>query len=420
MQVVASLRPALLFWATALRPLPLHPLMTADNVPPVRAAAPIVSSAPNPEGSGSQLVPKVDEELLAQVKQDIWRTSGGDSDSEALVREQIEAVDAVLGKVEVLASALAASSPDVPAEGAGAAQLAQLLSTESLNAVIAPQLPLLMMRGYPEAARSALGRVRTVAQHAALLALTQYMGGVYEEMSGKLGDLQWQQLQKLRELCDAANDGGTEQLMETAVLMKEELDTDFCNYLNFAIEQEEKRLEEAGLEPVGPAKRAVDGTPLPADGADTDEALLAGALATTAPEEGAARGGGELAKAEGGELAKADVPELAEQRWLLVLRLVRQGVYALLAKDYEDDVKWVRYIIGLSSPEARRELTERALIEMSPEQKAAFSTTVTRISDNLSVQRDARDLELYNKVLEIKAYLDTFDQGYSESASSTL
>ena len=45
---------------------------------------------------------------------------------------------------------------------------------------------------------------------------------------------------------------------------------------------------------------------------------------------------------------------------------------------------------------------------------------VTRISDNLSVQRDARDLELYNKVLEIKAYLDNFDQGYSETASSTL
>ena len=66
---VASLRPALLFWATALRPLPLHPLMTADNVPPVRAAAPIVSSAPKPDGSGSQLVPKVDEELLAQVSQ---------------------------------------------------------------------------------------------------------------------------------------------------------------------------------------------------------------------------------------------------------------------------------------------------------------------------------------------------------------
>ena len=96
------------------------------------------------------------------MKQDIWRTSGGDSDSEALVREQIEAVDAVLGKVEVLASALAASSPDVPAEGAGAAQLAQLLSTESLNAVIAPQVaapcPLTLSpspASAPAAARSA-------------------------------------------------------------------------------------------------------------------------------------------------------------------------------------------------------------------------------------------------------------------------
>ena len=57
---------------------------------------------------------------------------------------------------------------------------------------------------------------------------------------------------------------------------------------------------------------------------------------------------------------------------------------------------------------------------MTAEQKDSFSKTVTRISDNLSVQRDARDLELYNKVLEIKAYLGSFDQGYSESASSTL
>ena len=65
-----ALRPALLLWATELRPLPLHPLMTAaDNVPPVRAAAPIVSSAP--KATGSQLVPKVDEELLAQVSQSV-------------------------------------------------------------------------------------------------------------------------------------------------------------------------------------------------------------------------------------------------------------------------------------------------------------------------------------------------------------
>ena len=51
--------------------------------------------------------------------------------------------------------------------------------------------------------------------------------------------------------------------METAVLMKEELDTDFCNYLNFAIEQEEKRLKEAGLEPVAPANPDPNPNPNP-------------------------------------------------------------------------------------------------------------------------------------------------------------
>lgn len=35
--------------------------------------------------------------------------------------------------------------------------------------------------------------------------------------------------------------------METAKAMRDDLDTDFCNYLNFAIEQEETRLREVGL-----------------------------------------------------------------------------------------------------------------------------------------------------------------------------
>ena len=39
-------------------------------------------------------------------------------------------------------------SPGILPEGASAAQLAQLLSEESLGAVIAPHLPLLMMPGY--------------------------------------------------------------------------------------------------------------------------------------------------------------------------------------------------------------------------------------------------------------------------------
>ena len=184
--------------------------------------------------------------------------------------------------------------------------------------------------------------------------------------------------------------------MEVAVLMKEDLDTDFCNYVNYAIEQEELRLRAAGMEPaVGPGGPVGDGPPqLVAD------AALPASTALTKTSAG--DGGDKLAQ-----------PALPEQRWLLVLRLVRRGVYALLAKDYEDDIKWVRYIIGLASPEARHELTERTLLDMTASQKESFANTVQRITDNLSVQRDARDLEIFNKVSEIKAQVESFDRGYS-------
>ena len=148
---------------------------------------------------GSSLTPRVDDALVAQVKQEIWRTSTTD-DVAALACEQVEAVNKVLIEVEALVNkaTVNADSPRGPAD------VAKSLSAEDLNLVVAPHLPLLMLRGYPAIAREALGKVRTVAQQTALLSLTQYMGGVYEEMATKLGDLQWQQLQKLRELCDAA------------------------------------------------------------------------------------------------------------------------------------------------------------------------------------------------------------------------
>lgn len=41
-----------------------------------------------------------------------------------------------------------------------------------------------------------------------------------------------------------------------------------------------------------------------------------------------------------------------------------QGTYSLLAKDYDEDVKLIRYIIGLKSQEARQELTFQSLLEM--------------------------------------------------------
>jgi hypothetical protein len=103
--------------------------------------------------------------------------------------------------------------------------------------------------------------------------------------------------------------------------------------------------------------------------------------------------------------------EVQEQQWLLVLRLVRQGIYAMLAKDYVDDVKHLRYIVGLNSAQARLELTHSTMLAMSAEQQAKFARTVERITANLSVQRDARDLELYSKTKEVQAHI----QGYGRS-----
>ena len=396
-------------------------VLAADEAQPLAASA---------DALDAPLI--VDEALLAQVKQEIWRTSSADADVEALAREQAETVGTVVEKLELLLKTAARARSEGMPDAQQPMSIARSLTREMLDAVIAPHLPLLMLRGYPAAARAALSRVRSSGQQAALLLLTQYMSGVYEEMSDKLGDLQWQQLQKLRELCDAAAEGGTEQLMETAVLMKAELDTDFCNFINYAIEAEEQRLREAGYEPVGDPTRALEAADKQAQleaaagtaATATEEKPLAQAEAEAEAEAAeradAAKAAAARAAAAVADVKKRSVAELPEQRWLMVLRVVRQGVYALLAKDYEDDVKWVRYIIGLASPEARRELAERTLEDMSEAQRESFKTTVTRITDNLSVQRDARDLEILTKVREIEAAIASFDRPYSEHGYNSV
>ena len=57
---------------------------------------------------------------------------------------------------------------------------------------------------------------------------------------------------------------------------------------------------------------------------------------------------------------------------------------------------------------------------MSEQQREAFATTVSRITDNLSVQRDARDLEILTKVREIEQAIASFDRPYSEHGYGTV
>ena len=429
------------------------------------------------------------KETLERVKSELWRTA--EADPSGLVAEQREILKQVLDEVEGAISSSVAAADSKVAAG----------RERRLNELLAPHLPVLLGRSFPLAVRDVLPSIRTEEQRAALLAVSQFVMGVQQEIGDALTELQWRQQEKVRELCEAALEGGAERCQELAEAMRDELDTDFCNYLNYAIEQEETRLrEEEKRTPFVPPptvygggvtavesereaaalKAAIDeereeqaqfmadagGPTLAAGDTDGDSArsrtwqqVLEGEGETEDEDEvggnsedgDSAMGGpgwvssvkedpnlmqasqpvtastgGDLTAAAGGSALDmrgagsdaGDVAEAEAQQWLLVLRLVRQGVYTLLAKDYRDDVKHLRVIIGLASAEARLELTRSTLLQMNEEEQDHFARTAQRIADNLSVQRNARDAEIHQKVTEVRAYIDDYfrDHGVGEFA----
>ena len=482
--------------------------------------------------------PIVNRETLARIQSELYRTE--ETDREALVREQSDLIRSLLSdisaalpetKVDMGGDAVVngertdADVVGLPAEEAGIS-LAEI--DGSLNAVVGPHLPVLLGASFPMAARDVLVQLRSEEERTALLALSRFVMGVQAEVGGALQELQWRQQQKLRELCDAASEGGTERLVELAEAMRDELDTDFCNYLNYAIEQEEVKLEAEGAKPfepplppyagggaaslppeyqkeleeeeqaarleaaqieqqrglkagasttsIGaggvegvevvsdarggegaaedggasgqtPASNAwallVDGVDVPwgeaEEGGEEEEQAAASTVSTSesaesrttaqeakqgrveaAAEEAqsspraarpTAEAEGSASASVGGQLSTG-MQSVEAQQWLLVLRLVRQGVYSMLAKDYRDDVKHLRYIIGLNSPEAREQLTRSTLLAMTEEQQQHFDATVDRITANLSVQRNARDLELYTKVCEVRSYIESYNSDF--------
>ena len=191
-------------------------------------------------GAASLAAPIVSKETLERVKMELWRTS--ETDAAQLVAEQRDVIRRLLG--ELSAAGVAPSSTASSPGGGGDAE-------RRMNELVAADLPVLLGRSFPLAAREVLGTVTTEAERGALLALSRFVMGVQVEIGDALSDLQWRQQRKLRELCDASLDGGTIACMELAEAMKDqgELDTDFCNYLNFAIEQEEGRLAKEGQTP---------------------------------------------------------------------------------------------------------------------------------------------------------------------------
>ena len=153
--------------------------------------------------------PIVSRETLAKVQSDLYRTSDSDADSAQALQEQSQLISSLLGDLANIQE-----QPQPPAaNGASPPAAADPSSTEAaMNKLVAPHLPLLLGRSFPLAVRAVLPTIRTEEERSALLALSQFVIGVQEEIGDALTELQWRQQQKLRELCDAASEGGTERL----------------------------------------------------------------------------------------------------------------------------------------------------------------------------------------------------------------
>uniref|UniRef100_A0A7S4BVN1 Uncharacterized protein n=1 Tax=Chrysotila carterae TaxID=13221 RepID=A0A7S4BVN1_CHRCT len=338
------------------------------------------------------------EAAIEAVRKDLYRTEM-QSSTPAFYEEQLRRI---LRTAELLTEELEERLPQELATQPISIDAPPPIERAELDRIVGPHLPFLMSGNYPELVRAALQKVRTRTQQRALLALNQYVIGAYEETADAIADMHWKQLNKLRELCDAAQEGGIEMVQETAKLMREDFDTDFCNFLNYEIEQEENRLRDAGLEPAAEAKKWL---PLPAaPDADADSSAIKRRADSNAIKRRPAMPSVDV------ETPAPLKDRIGEQKWLLVLRVVKQGVYTMLAKERQEDIKTIRYLTNMGSAKSRRELTVLTLEQMLPDEIESFKTTVKRVVDNLAVQRDERDAELHAKVSEIKQFIDA--EGY--------
>jgi len=187
-----------------------------------------------------------------------------------------------------------------------------------------------------------------------------------------------------------------------------------CYAMIVAIEQEEEQLRAMGVDVVPPE-------PTPA------EAAAAAAASAAAKGEDAfatqhGRMGDEAALLPPGggwgpePLASPSIAEeLPAQQWLLVLRLVKKGVYATLAKDRADDLTHIRYITSLKGAKSRADLTRITLDSFDGDELRRFVETVERIRENLSVPRDDRDRDLFEKVSEIATVIEAWGEPTARS-----
>eukprot|EP00624_Nannochloropsis_granulata_P003923 evm.model.NODE_29647_length_52634_cov_57.405155.19 len=165
---------------------------------------------------------------------------------------------------------------------------------------------------------------------------------------GQLYELQ--QLDKIKAICAVAEEDMS-KLSEYVSSRKDELDEDFVRYLQYLLEAEKARLKGAGV----------------------------------------AR------------------PEREPSNWLMILEIVKKGVYHEMGKAVRDDVSMVHFITRFEEADEREHLARAHIARLTPSQVIPFKRVVTQMVDHFESRVNdltEAELALAGKVLEVEDILE--------------
>jgi len=165
---------------------------------------------------------------------------------------------------------------------------------------------------------------------------------------GQLYELQ--QLDKIKAICAVAEEDMS-KLSEYVSSRKDELDEDFVRYLQYLLEAEKVRLKGAGV----------------------------------------AR------------------PEREPSNWLMILEIVKKGVYHEMGKAVRDDVSMVHFITRFEEADEREHLARAHIARLAPSQVIPFKRVVTQMVDHFESRVNdltEAELALAGKVLEVEDILE--------------
>ncbi|TFJ87970.1 hypothetical protein NSK_000790 [Nannochloropsis salina CCMP1776] len=165
---------------------------------------------------------------------------------------------------------------------------------------------------------------------------------------GQLYELQ--QLDKIKAICAVAEED-MGRLSEYVSSRKEDLDEDFVRYLQYLMEAEKLRLRGAGV----------------------------------------------------------TRPEREPSNWLMILEIVKKGVYHELGKAVRDDVSMVHFITRFDEADEREHLTRAHVARLAPSQVIPFKRVVNQMVDHFESrvnELSEAELSLAGRVLEVEDVLE--------------